>query len=451
MATHPLKSFLYYTGCSFCIPDRSASEVNEIKQSLTVIPKSHPLFPSRKSIELFETSANGKWLRIPRAFAMERSVSECEIIAKFDERSAAKPQFPAFRGELKTHQIAAYEAVTSHLTAKSIGTVCLSTAFGKTYLALAIAHHFKRPVLILVHLSLLLEQWQKIVREMYPDAKVGIWQGNKARPDVDCDIVVGMIQTVVRLDVSKLKDAQQWLPGFVIIDECHIFGADIFSKLFYRVQAPLMLGLTATPERQDGLESILYAHLGPLCYQGAIHREEQTIVVKLIKTPYVFQAMTDTERVTKVATLEPRNELIIAKLTPFLEDRQRHILILCARCEQAEWFHRQLMRSSPDEVGLLLSRNRQDRANELSKRILCTTFQTFSTGVSKDSLNTLVFASPPKSRLVQALGRILRQHHGALSPTVLDIYDSDEKDYKLKERQRVYRQQSNQMVDFCYA
>lgn len=438
-----MTAFLYHTGCS--VPADHV-DADTYRHLLTIIPKSHPHFPSRKPVQIYEHSANGRWLRLPRAFAADRHT----LVDKFDQRTAARPTFPSFKGQLKSYQNEAFEAVTSHLQTNGVGVVCLSTAFGKTYLALAIAQFLKRPVLIVVHLSLLLDQWLNIARELYPDAKINVWQGNKTRPEPDADIVIGMLQTVVRFDPSRMRDTAQWLPGFVIIDECHVVGADVFSKLFYRVQAPIMLGLTATPERQDGLESIVYAHLGPICYKGAIHREEQTLLVQFIRTPFIVDGHTDSERITKLAGLADRNILIMQKLQPLLEDTQRNILILCARCEQAEWFHQQLSLNVPDEVGLILSRNRQARALELEKRVICTTFQSFSTGVSKDVLNTLVFASPPRSRLIQALGRILRQHHGALSPTVLDVYECDDKEYKLKERQRVYRQQSNQMVQFTY-
>ena len=46
--------------------------------------------------------------------------------------------------------------------------------------------------------------------------------------------------------------------GFVVADECHHIAASAFFHVINRTPAKYWLGLTATPERRDGLEDLLY-------------------------------------------------------------------------------------------------------------------------------------------------------------------------------------------------
>jgi hypothetical protein len=50
--------------------------------------------------------------------------------------------------------------------------------------------------------------------------------------------------------------------GFVIVDECHHVAASAFFGVLSRIAARYWLGLTATPERRDGLEDLIYHQLG---------------------------------------------------------------------------------------------------------------------------------------------------------------------------------------------
>ena len=50
--------------------------------------------------------------------------------------------------------------------------------------------------------------------------------------------------------------------GFVIVDECHHVAASAFFHVLNRIPARYWLGLTATPERRDGLEDLIYHQLG---------------------------------------------------------------------------------------------------------------------------------------------------------------------------------------------
>jgi superfamily II DNA or RNA helicase len=70
------------------------------------------------------------------------------------------------------------------------------------------------------------------------------------------------------------------LVGLVVIDEAHHFPAPLFNEVAGRFKAQYMLGLTATPDRKDGLESIMYLGIGPKLHtidRGNLYDDGQLI------------------------------------------------------------------------------------------------------------------------------------------------------------------------------
>ncbi|MDP9375092.1 MAG: helicase-associated domain-containing protein, partial [Chloroflexota bacterium] len=65
--------------------------------------------------------------------------------------------------------------------------------------------------------------------------------------------------------------AEDW--GLIVFDEVHLLPADVF-RLAAGVQSRRRLGLTATPVREDGRESDLFALVGPVLYTAPWSRLE---------------------------------------------------------------------------------------------------------------------------------------------------------------------------------
>jgi len=68
----------------------------------------------------------------------------------------------------------------------------------------------------------------------------------------------------------------------VIIDECHHISAPRFEMVLNEVRAKYVLGLTATPDRQDGHQKIIFMLAGPILHKVKIDHAskfEQRVVV----------------------------------------------------------------------------------------------------------------------------------------------------------------------------
>jgi superfamily II DNA or RNA helicase len=51
--------------------------------------------------------------------------------------------------------------------------------------------------------------------------------------------------------------------GNVVVDECHHISSVTFEQVMKQVKAKYVIGLTATPTRQDGHHPIIYMQCGP--------------------------------------------------------------------------------------------------------------------------------------------------------------------------------------------
>ena len=142
---------------------------------------------------------------------------------------------------------------------------------GKTFMAIYIAKMLGVRVAVLLHKSGLVDQWVEQFQKLWPEISVGIVQG--AQEDVaGHGVVIFMIQTVVR---RPYKRNQYNSFGLVINDESHRICARTFSRCLKHFPARCRLGLTATPNRADGLGySLTWMLGGPIC---SVARSKDTV------------------------------------------------------------------------------------------------------------------------------------------------------------------------------
>jgi len=143
------------------------------------------------------------------------------------------------------------------------GVVVLPTGAGKTILALLLIVEVKRPVCIHVPTIDLMHQWFAVLAR-FLDAEIGMMGGGYHEMKTI---------TVTTYDSALLHVSGRGNRfGFVIFDECHRLPGEQYRFLGLGSPAPYRLGLTATPERTDDRESLLYTLVGPLCYRSFVHQ-----------------------------------------------------------------------------------------------------------------------------------------------------------------------------------
>lgn len=326
-----------------------------------------------------------------------------------------------FEGTLKPElrQAAAFEACMAAMKETGGGIAALHTGFGKTVIALCVACSLKVKTLVVVHKQFLMDQWKERIKTFVPAASVGTVQGSTCDA-ADRDIVVAMLQS--------LSQRQYDMSGFglCVVDECVHIGAPCFSQAMLSINCPYKLGLSATPDRQDGLTKVLVWFLGPIFLK--VEREEQyRVCVKPVTyttpgfsaPPPLRRGRIDFERtIQRLCDDDNRTNMIVSKIRALPGDRK--VLVLSARREHCK----DLVERLGEGAALYMGGMRPDDLREAAtSRVVVGTYSIAAEGLDIPALNTLVLATPKKD-VVQACGRIMRGSLGDTPPLILDIRDA---------------------------
>ena len=317
---------------------------------------------------------------------------------------------------------------------KGNGLICVPCGTGKTVMAINIAVRLKRRFLIIVDKEFLMNQWKSEIENFMEGARVGMLQANKVQIEADkYDVTICMIQTICRREFPEGFFDQY---GFTIFDECHHLGASYFSKALMKVQTKYMLGLSATPDRDDGLSCIFEYYLGEAVYKNIKRAPDKEAVVKVIwfhsedpvykEVPIDWKGETlSAKLLNQVAEFEPRNKKILEVVEEYSKDPNRFILILSDRISQLEWFDKELKCIHGYYIGGMKQSQLDENAEKC--QILLATYQMASEAFSVKKLNTVVLATPRK-KVEQSTGRIFRQRmdERKVAPHIIDIIDSHE-------------------------
>ena len=302
------------------------------------------------------------------------------------------------------------------------GVLSLVCGAGKTVIALYAACALKLKTLVVVNKSFLMDQWYERIRQFVPSASIGRIQQNTVDVE-DHDIVLGMLQSIAMHEYEPyVFDGF----GLVIYDEVHVVPAPVFSRAMFKTCAPCMLGLSATPERKDGLSHVINWFVGPMFLQHRLtgKTEVDVFVVEFpcnlrpsFKNKYAMATTTN-----KLCDDEERNALLV-RIVSKLVTEQRKIILLTDRRAHCETLQRMLCEYSNDEQlsALYLGGMKEHELKESeTKQVLLATYHLAKEGLDIPALDALVLACP-RSDVVQACGRIL--HGKSSNPVIVDVVD----------------------------
>ncbi len=344
-------------------------------------------------------------------------------------------------GNIKPHSYQE-DVIQKFMNTGCNGIICVPCGWGKTFTALNIALRIQKRFLIVVDKEFLMNQWKSEIENFIKGARVGILQANKVETDAEkYDITICMIQTICR---REFPDGFFDQYGFTIFDECHHLGASYFSKALKIIQTKYMLGLSATPERPDGLERVFEYYLGDYTFKQTQREPDKDAVVKAVwftsdnpdytNTPTNWKGeVISAKLLNQVAEFKPRNERILQLIDDYVKDSNRYILILSDRISQLEWLEEGM--KAPERnynFGYYIGGMKQAKLDENAEKcqILLATYQMASEAFSVKKLNTVILCTPRK-RVEQSTGRIFRERisERKLAPHIIDIIDAPHECY----------------------
>lgn len=401
-------------------------DITKLKKELTVKPNIPAVFVQPRFVKKYPVySETENFMYVPKQFGVARfGPAATDMVAVASDRWE-------FTGSLRPLQVDVVSKYTQD------GMICLQTGGGKTVCALYIASTLKLKTLIVVHNTFLKDQWEDRIKAFLPKARIGRIQGDTVNVD-EQDIVIAMIQSLSMKDYPKGTFAGF---GLTIVDECHHIASEVFVQAFQKITSKHMLGLSATPDRKDGLMYVIEWFLGPILYKSdsgdkvdaKVHVEvykHEPADIEFNKILYNNQGVMNVAgMVNKLAAFVPRTELIAQILKDILaETPDRQILVLSDRVQHCKDILA-LLDSDPDtgNACILAQTVAASKRAEFcaSKKILIATYAMCKEGFDVATLNTLVMATP-RPDIDQIVGRILRTEKTkrTVDPLIVDIVDS---------------------------
>jgi superfamily II DNA or RNA helicase len=403
----------------------NSEQLEKIKKELTVKPNVPNTF--NENVKTFKVYLENKnKMYIPKFYGIKNfGIPDINKIPDGDDINIE------FAFSLRDEQKAPCNIAIEKYNSTGGGILDLQCGFGKTILACYLISKMKKKTLVIVHKTFLLNQWVERINQSLPTAKIGIIQGDKF--DIkDADIVIGMLQTIWNKDFP-LNAFDSF--GHVIIDECHTISSEKFSRALFKINSKYMLGLSATPNRQDGLTKVLKWHIGDIIFSKSTINLNTVNVERIIinsNNQEYKKELVDYRGRTKQATMinnisECKNRIyaiIKFAIETLKEHPERQILILGDRKKQLNDIYNLVTENNYCSVGYYIGGMSEPALKESEKKqLILGTYAMASTGLDIKSLNCLVLATP-RSDIIQSIGRILRQEHNNLNPKIIDIVDT---------------------------
>lgn len=360
------------------------------------------------------------------------------------------------------------EAAAKMLEAQ-YGILQAPTGCGKTQIMLALAFTLGRRTLWIAHTKDLVKQ-SKDRAEMYIDKSLTgtITEG---QVKIGQGITFATVQTLCNLDLNQYRNV--W--DCIICDEVHrVSGSPtnltMYSKVLNSLAARHKYGMTATPERADGLIKATFALLGEVVYtvprEAVVDKIARVSILSRSTGVGLNRAFLDTDGTVIEAKLinylaenVERNDLIVSDLT---SNRSHYNLILSDRVGHLRY----LMNRLPVELrnqsvmvdgGMTTKKAKAERERAIEdmrqgkKRYLFATYALAREGLDIPRLDRLYLTTPHQhsSVITQSIGRIARTFEDKGEPIAYDYVDDGIQSMvkRYKKRCTTYRKQGCKFIE----
>ena len=427
-------TILTHRGYSILKSKVDAAATKKLIADLTVCPKLNKKFSSPEiqaglTFKLFKESAT-RWY-LPRAYGLETfGPAASSVLSEGLDLPAAAADFKGSPYQYQT------DIINSFMGAGANGLICVPCGKGKTFMALKTAAELGKRFLVIVDKEFLMNQWRGEMSVLLPGLRVGILQGPKSEMDpAKYDCTICMIQTLCGKDYSEQTFRDY---GFAIFDECHHLAAQHFSKTLQKIQTKCMLGLSATPTREDGLTKVFFWFLGKPVYWEKQREPDPTVeaVSVLVKSDDVVYNTVPTDwrgetviprLLTNVLGCSERTDEIVRRIVGLCAGGDRKILVLSERIGHLNEIEKRVAAANAAltmsyYIGGMKEKVREEGAAK--SQILLASYAMASEAMNIKTLNTVILASPRK-HVEQSTGRILRVRPSerTVVPLIVDIVD----------------------------
>lgn len=319
-------------------------------------------------------------------------------------------------------------------TNETKGLIISATGSGKTYLsAFDVKAVNPKKCLFVVHSNNILEDAKKTFETVINDKKMGIFNGEKKEIDDDVEYIFANISTLSKEDTLPYFNKNEF--DYIIIDEVHKAGANSYRKIIDYFTPKFLLGMSATPERNDEFnvyelfdhnvayeirmkEAINQDLIVPFHYYGV------TDIYSNEKNDVEFNEISINDRVTNI--------LNKSELYGYHGDKVRG-LIFVSRIDEAVAIAN-VINTTDKRAIALTGKNSTSEREEVIRRIALTKndddyidyiviVDIFNEGIDIPSINQVLLLRETQSKIiyVQQIGRGLRKRDGKDYLVIIDF------------------------------
>ena len=310
-----------------------------------------------------------------------------------------------------------------------------ATGTGKTYLSAFDFLKFKpKKLLFLVHRKNIaqkaMETFQSIMDETI---KMSLYTSGNNNTNVD--FIFSTIQTFSRDEHLHAFEKSHF--DYIIIDETHRASASSYQKILNHFTPKFLLGMTATPERTDGLDVFQLFDYN-IAYEIRLH----DALAQEMLVPFHYFGITDIEvngqlvdENTSIQDLNRTDRVnhILENLRKFgTDDGITRGLVFCSKNEESAFLSYEFNQRGYKTIALSGNSTEDERSRAIDlletddleiKLDYIFSVDIFNEGIDIPRLNQVVMLRPTQSAIifVQQLGRGLRKREGKSYLTVIDF------------------------------
>jgi superfamily II DNA or RNA helicase len=383
-------------------------------------------YSTNRTIDLYQE--NGAGITFPRGLV--KGLFQIIPNIKVDDQTVTNPvDLPDSQIQLRPYQ----EKAVAAMTEKNQGVLVMPPGAGKTVSAIEAILRRGQKTLWLTHTKDLKQQaWTR-----FKDF-TGIEPGliDDKRFDAKEPVIIGMVQSL-----SGKRLTEDFLNSFgcVILDEAHHCPAYTFERLLNLFPARYRYGLTATPERRDGLSFMLHGVFGPVIH--TVEREElfsegQIIkpLIRAVRTNFYMPECDDYRTLLDGVTNDADRTYQILTYLSIEVGNGHSCLVLSERISHIEGLYLIFSTIESDVRAEILTSKvpKAERkailrdAEEGKVKVLFAT-KLADEGLDVPRLDRLFLTCPARSgsKVTQQVGRIMRTFPGKIDAKVYDFIDKN--------------------------
>lgn len=320
-------------------------------------------------------------------------------------------------------------------------------------------------LLFVAHREEILKQSILTYRSVLQDANFGdLWVGD-SRPVNGIEHLFVSVATFNSKFDNIFRDLPADYYDYIVIDEAHHLVADSYRTILSKFSPRLLVGLTATPERMDGVSL-----LPDFDNQISAEIRLPKALDEGLLTPFQYLCISDDTDLTDEELMQgdryvatklteklcnrERVGLVIDRLQYYLPDERKcRALGFCATKKHAQYMAEEFLRvglkaayltSDNDEERLAL--NRKLANGDINYLFVV---DIFNEGVDIPEVDTVLFLRPTESLTIflQQLGRGLRLHENKQQLTVFDFVAQLNQKYDFASRFRSLLTRTDKSVE----